>query len=163
MFCFPTVQQINAIRLKLIDVASKEYDKWNQVDGYDEELGSGGICHLIADRMIEILDEEFNTVGKEIFATTKNLSDVQHVNVLVALSDGIYELDLPYWIYETGGGFSWTKKPDVVFETDDIVLYKLDSDLKNIHLYLDYDFYSNDYVDSVIAYEANQKTISIEL
>lgn len=110
MYYFPKVQRIKEIRQKLIDVAQDEYDNWEQdEDGYNDEYGTGGICHLIADRMIDVLHKEFTSHNKEIFAVSKTLSDVQHVNVLIALDDGIYELDLPYQRYETGGGFQWKR------------------------------------------------------
>lgn len=31
-------------------------------------------------------------------------------------------MDIPPRVYETGGGYSWKKIPDVVFKSDDIVI-----------------------------------------
>lgn len=168
MYHFPTTQDIMNIRSKLIDVAQDEYNAWNQdEDGYDEEYGSGGICHLIADKMVDIIHKELSTKDAEVFATTKTLTDVQHVNVLIALSDGVYELDLPYSRYETGGGFTWKKIPDVVFDENDITLDRLDCDLKNAYMYLEDnealvyegdDEEPNTYLQSVERHESEQST-----
>ena len=172
MYYFPDKQDILNIRSKLIDVAQDEYNQWEQdEDGQDEELGSGGICHLIADRMVSIIHQELTTSEQEVFAVTKTLSDVQHVNILISLSDGIYELDLPYSRYETGGGFTWNKIPGVVFEENDIVLEMLDYELKNAYLYLEDNeevIYEgekegeelNDYLKSVEIHE-NQTSFSL--
>lgn len=138
MYYFPNIKQINNIRSQLIEVAQDEYDKWEQDEnGFDEEYGSGGICHLIADRMIDIIHQNLTTENKEVFAVSKSLSDVQHVNILMSLDDGVYEIDIPYSIYETGGGFNWKKVPDVIFEVNDIQIELLDINLKNAYLYLE--------------------------
>lgn len=46
--------------------------------------------------------------------------------MLITLSYGVYELNLPYSRYKTGGGFIC-----VIFEENDIVLGMLDYELKN--------------------------------
>lgn len=138
MYYFPNIEQINNIRSQLIEGAQDEYNKWQQDEnGYDDEYGSGGICHLIADRMIDIIHQNLTTHNKEVFAVSKNLSDVQHVNVLISLDDGVYEIDIPYSIYETGGGFTWKKIPDIIFKEDDVQIELLDINLKNAYLYLE--------------------------
>ena len=36
-----------------------------------------------------------------------------------------YIVDIPYGYYERGGGYSWTKIPDVVFQPDFVVIERL--------------------------------------
>jgi hypothetical protein len=45
-----------------------------------------------------------------------------HVYIVGAFKEGVYKIDIPYGIYEKGGGFSWKKIEDVKFEPDDVVL-----------------------------------------
>ena len=41
-------------------------------------------------------------------------------------------IDLSPYIYENGGGFSWTKIPDVEFDNNDITFYRTYTDRKYI-------------------------------
>src|ERR1043165_7299457 len=46
----------NTVKKDLATAAQKRYDKWQQNEqGRSEELGYGGICHLIADDLIDVL------------------------------------------------------------------------------------------------------------
>jgi len=117
---------------RIVDVAQKQYNQWAQnEEGYDEELGSGGICHLIAEEVADILSEH------GINASTVSSNFEQHVYVVAQFREGIYEIDIPYQYYETGGGFTWKKLPDIVFDTSHIVLHKLDSNPRNFKKYID--------------------------
>lgn len=105
----------------LVALAQSQYDQWSQDEsGHDELVGYGGICHLIA----EDLSAHLNTMGFE--SCTYSLDTEVHVVTIVALKEGVYELDIPYRIYEIGGGYTWTKKIGVVFSSEDIVLSLID-------------------------------------
>jgi hypothetical protein len=52
----------------------------------------------------------------------------QHVYVIAKTEDGVYEVDIPPYIYETGGGYCWKKKQGVKFDDSCIVVNKLSSD-----------------------------------
>jgi len=41
-------------------------------------------------------------------------------------------VDISPYIYENGGGFSWTKIPDVEFTNDDITFYRTNTEKKYI-------------------------------
>lgn len=89
----PHVRDIEALRPVFAASAQRIYDSWQQdEDGIDPELGTGGVCHLIADAIVEDIS---SSLGYDVRVTTKSLSDVQHVNVLVALREGAYEIDIP--------------------------------------------------------------------
>lgn len=127
----PSVQQIEALRPQMAAAAQKQYDAWHQdEDGYDDELGSGGICHLIADDIASLLGRH----GIEAYTVTR--SDVQHVHLIAPFREGIYEIDVPYWLYEQGGGFTWRKLPDITFQPDWVVIDRIDRDPANLHLYV---------------------------
>lgn len=128
-----SVKNINDDILKRIAMAAqKQYDQWAQdEEGYDEELGSGGICHLIADDLADIL----NDVGVEC-STVCDTSE-QHVYLVCKFKEGVYSIDIPYHVYESGGGFTWKKKKDVKFDTSHVIIYPLDGNPRNFHKYID--------------------------
>ena len=113
--------------------AQQQYDDWVLNDeGYDEEVGGGGICHLIAD---DLIDELFK--HKIYNCQTVCSTYEQHVYVVGKFKEGVYLIDLPYHVYEQGGGFTWKKIPDVKFERNHIVISCLDKNPKEFKQYVD--------------------------
>ena len=53
----------------------------------------------------------------------------QHVWTMARVAEGIYEVDIPYSEYETGGGYTWKKIPDVRFDHNSIYIGKVPSDI----------------------------------
>lgn len=118
-----SIRDIEPIRAELAQAAQKPYDDWAQDEnGMDEELGPGGICHLIVDEMLSVLDRH------GFVCTSMSLDSEVHVVTVVQVQEGIYILDIPYGIYERGGGYNWRKIPDVTFEPGDITLYRTSPD-----------------------------------
>lgn len=130
----PSMKQAAQHKPEIVKRVQDRYDQWQQdAEGYDEEVGSGGVCHLFA----EIIAEVLNDAG---FPTsTVSSSHEVHVYCVSQASDGVWEVDIPYCIYEKGGGYNWTKIPDVTFEPDDIVINRLSSDPA------DFEEYTGDY------------------
>jgi hypothetical protein len=123
---------LKALKPQMAAAAQKQYDAWNQdEDGYDEEVGHGGICHLIADDIASILSD----AGYETW--TQTATDVQHVTVVVQCRDGIADVDVPYRLYEYGSMFTWTKIPDVTFEPDSVSIYRLSIDPADIEQFVE--------------------------
>lgn len=119
----PTMQAIVAAKPAIIRGVQKKYNEWQQDEtGYDEEVGYGGICHLLADLITEVLYEA------GIPATTVSSSHEVHVYTVAQAQDGVFEVDIPYCTYETGGGYTWTKIPDVEFVLDDVIINRLSPD-----------------------------------
>lgn len=104
----------------LAQAAQKIYDDWDEED--NDTYAGGGICHLIADEFVSILYEN------GVVCTSVSSSHEQHVYVALKVIEGVYTLDLHYSIYETGGGFSWKKIPNVKFEANDIDIYRVSAD-----------------------------------
>lgn len=126
-----TLAKAKAQSHKLVAVAQKVYDGWVQDE--DDDLNGGGICHLIAEAFCEVL-------GKAgVDAMTQSSSAEVHVYTLFRCKEGIYELDLPYRLYETGGGYTWHKKPGVKFEPDDLYFSQISpvNTVKEFNLYDD--------------------------
>ena len=128
-----SIKEIEPIRDELAAAAQKEYDDWIQdEEDYNEELGGGGICHLIAEKLIDVLYNH----GINRCQTVSSCHE-QHVYVVGQFREGIYLIDVPYQYYETGGGFTWKKIPNVKFSGDYIHVYRLDNNPRNLKQYTD--------------------------
>ena len=136
------LKNLKSLTSEFVEVAQKIYDDW---DENPDVYFNGGICHLIADAFVEIIYKHY----PHYTATTLTRDDIQHVETIVynmdfdSLSDDELDeetdietvmIDLNPYIYEEGGGFSWTKIPDVEFENNDISFYKTYTDKKYIDL-----------------------------
>lgn len=125
----PASSVIRTLRPAMAAAAQRIYDAWVQ-DEHDD-LNGGGICHLIADEVATIMG------NSGIPVSTQTANDVQHVYCVGQFSDGVFEVDIPYRLYERGGGFTWTKIPDVHFTQDDILTYQLDGDPSQMYMYVE--------------------------
>lgn len=124
----PSSAAIRRLRPQIAAAAQQVYDHWHQDD--DDELNGGGICHLIADATANLLSE----AGIPVW--TETASDVQHVYCVAQCQDGVFEVDIPYRMYEYGSMFTWTKIPDVQFDASDVVISMLDSNPSRIGIYV---------------------------
>ena len=127
----PTLQKkLQFLLPRIAQVGQDEYDMWEQdEEGYAEELGHGGICHLIADGMVEMIDEYI----PEGLHVAESATHMQHVFVasFYQQPDGRiegYSVDIHPHFYETGGGFCWKKIPDVEFDASMVELYPIDAE-----------------------------------
>ena len=123
----------DVVKDEMVKVAQEQYDGWQQDEhGENIELGRGGICHLIADDLIGVLYKHKIDNVQSVCS-----SHEQHVYIVGQFKEGVYEIDIPYDIYETGGGFTWKKRPDVTFSREDIVIRRLSSDPSEYKDYVD--------------------------
>ena len=117
----PLVERLHELRPQLAKVAQEVYDGWEQdEDGRCDWLGYGGICQDIAGEQADVLSDagiDCGSIGSPM---------EQHVLVLAYNDDEAYFVDVPPYIYETGGGFCWKKIPGVEFEPDDINIMEVD-------------------------------------
>ena len=124
-FANPTsLSQLNAIKSSLAEVAQAVYDEWDQdEDGHDEEFGSGGICDVVAAKMADVVQRRTN-----LAAMTLHNSEIDHTFVLAyKYSEDpeeceLYQVDIPYQVYETGGYYKFKKIPDVEMDASDVVI-----------------------------------------
>ena len=131
----PSSQDVEARFLELAGAAKSVYDDWLQdEDGFDEELGLGGICQDIASKMTEVLDQ----AGVQATATIHSTIGENHVFVVALLDDGVFEIDIPPHVYETGGGYVWKKKPDVVFDQSVVSMMKIAEPMDEDTFYQNY-------------------------
>ena len=122
-----------SLKSKLAHSAQEVYDEWEQDEnGYCDILGEGGICQDIADAMADVLSNN----GIEC-STVSQSSGEQHVYVVARTEDGVYRVDIPPYLYETGGGYNWKKIPDVEFDERYIDIDGLTSDPDEYYDYIE--------------------------
>lgn len=101
---------------KFVQVAQDQYNSWNQDPEFDE-LNGGGICHLIVDKMASVIwrNQPENT---EVTVGEFRDDSACHNSLLVAHAPSrqLYQVDIPYYNYETGGGYDWQKISNVKFD-----------------------------------------------
>jgi hypothetical protein len=135
------LSNLESLTSEFVEAAQKIYDDW---DEHPDVYFGGGICHLIADAFVEIVYKHY----PHYTASTFTRDDIQHVETIVYNidSDSLNDdddvdvrtdietvmIDLSPYIYENGGGFSWTKIPDVEFDNNDITFYRTYTDRKYI-------------------------------
>lgn len=121
------------LRADLAKVAQRVYDEWQvDEDGYDGVVAEGGICHLIADAMVTVL----SAYSVEAQAQSCSVGEV-HVNVIAQFKEGVYSIDINPYNYETGGGYNWKKRPNIVFTPDFVAEDKIDSNPDNFSDYIE--------------------------
>jgi uncharacterized protein YuzB (UPF0349 family) len=127
----PSVAMMKNLKVQLARAAQMVYDSWEQdEDGNDEEYGGGGICHDIADSMVEVL----NGSGIESRSVSALVGDV-HVFVVAKFAEGVYSIDIPPQTYERGSAYTWIKIPGVKFRPEDIDLSLVDKNSENFEQY----------------------------
>jgi len=118
----PSPDLLRSLAPELAVAAGKVYHEWAQVDGWDEELGEGGICDRIADAMAGVLGDN----GFDNVLTMPAQVGENHVFVMALAEDGAWMVDIPPWHYEAGSAFTWRKRDDVTFDSGCVTLDKLE-------------------------------------
>ena len=108
------------LRPQFAKAAQAVYDEWTPGDDGDDEFGSGGICDAIANAIGDVLSSN----GIDY---TEGGHDGDDHAYLVAYNDQeAYVVDIPYHVYESGGGYNWSRIPDVQFTPEDVVIAETD-------------------------------------
>ena len=110
----PLCERVASLKPEICVVAQEVYDEWDEdEDGYF----GGGICHLIADAIVDYLQKH------DIDAITFS-SQIGDVHVFtIAYDEDKREacvIDISPHIYESGAGYSWAKIEGVTFVPDDV-------------------------------------------
>jgi hypothetical protein len=126
-------QDIKSLLPEIVAAVQAVYTAWEQdEEGMDEELGAGGVCQDIAEAICSVLAEK----GIECSTVSAQVGE-QHVYTIAQLSDGVFAIDIPPSVYESGGGYTWKKLKDVVFKPSDIYLDKISDDPEDFENYLE--------------------------
>ena len=108
---------LNQLRTKFASAAQQVYDDWIQDE--NDDLNGGGICQDIADAIATVVSHNIQTADAGVISSA---CGEQHVWCIVTNGQEAYEVDIPYNTYETGGGYSWKKIPNVRFNPNDIAI-----------------------------------------
>ena len=114
---------LEALRQELAVASQRVYDAWDQDDG--DDYNGGGICHDIAGAICDVLGEH----GIRSTAFSFSIGEV-HVTAVADIDGDAWRVDIPPYVYETGGGYTWRKIPDVVFESDDVLIESMGQDFR---------------------------------
>lgn len=125
--------------------AQNVYDDWEQDEyGADAEGCVGGICHLIADEICGVLGAAgiecspiSATVGEQHVWVVAKVGDVDENGDVERHDAGVWSIDIPPHVYESGAAYTWTKLPGVQFRDDDIVVYQESPDPSDFERYMD--------------------------
>jgi hypothetical protein len=118
------LEHLRAIRPGMAKAAQAVYESWEQnEEGVDEELGTGGICDQIAEALAGVI---YGSI-KDVAVDSGGQEGDDHAWLVVVASGSreAYGVDIPCRIYETGGGYSWKKRPEVVFQPEDVQIFKV--------------------------------------
>lgn len=126
---YPHISEIEHIIPNIVIAAQEIYDAWDE--RMADELNGGGICHIIAEEILSLLYPIYSKYSEDSQKYTTTSSNFeQHVYVICVAknkrgTDMIYSIDIPHGYYETGGGFSWDKIPDVKFTNNMVHISEL--------------------------------------
>lgn len=114
------LQQINQHKPEVAQAAQKVYDSWEQDEnGNDPELGSGGICDLVAYEISKL----FSQLGYEVVDGGQLGYD--HAYIYVHDNTKAFVVDIPPRVYERGGGYNWRKIPGITISPSDVIVYEV--------------------------------------
>jgi len=116
------------LRSQMAQATQQVYNEWEQdEEGIDPMLGSGGICQDVAAAIGDIVSSStpYDT------ATLEAQCGEQHVWLLTYKKNPIegYQIDIEHSRYETGRGYTWQKRPDIVFDANDIDIFPADKEV----------------------------------
>lgn len=118
----PLGQALGALRSQLASAAQAVYDGWTQdADGFDEEMGGGGICDQVANAMSGVI----YTAVPDVEVTEGGQDGDDHAYLIVYNQSEAYEVDIPPGVYETGGGYNWRKVEGVVLGPQHVMITPL--------------------------------------
>jgi len=112
----------------LVAAAQAVLDDWEQdADWIDPELGAGGACQDIASALSQALAD----LGVEEIAETFTEFDGGHVFLIANLSDGVFRIDIPPGVYETGAGYVWRKREGIRLSPEDLIFDRIDAPMSS--------------------------------
>ena len=115
-------RKLESIRPQLAKAAQDVIDNWQQdEEGYCEVYGGGGPCDDVAQAMWEVVDQA------GLVAHEGGHDGDDHAWLIVTDTNNLnpHHLDIPHGLYESGGGYSWTKHDDVQIGPEDVLIHAI--------------------------------------
>ena len=122
----PMEQQLRSLSPQFAQAAQSVYNEWEQdQDGIDDVYGGGGICDDIAEQMCNVVSNSTHYGAFHFYNEYEC-----HTSIYVYDSDNqlCYNVDISPYNYETGGGYTWKKIPDVKFQPGMVDVHQVDYD-----------------------------------
>lgn len=108
--------KLESLKSQFAEAGQKIYNEWEQDhEGYDEMYGSGGICDDIADEMCDVVSRNS---GYGCFTRYSEYECHTSIYVYDTPNKILMHVDISPYNYETGGGYTWKKIPDVRFQPE---------------------------------------------
>jgi len=115
------IRELSAIRDQIAAAAQQVYNEWSPNEaGLDDEFGGGGICDAVQLAMADVIATQI-----ECELDDGGWEGDDHANLIVSRNNEQYLVDIPAQVYETGGGMSWEKLPDVTITPDDVIIVSI--------------------------------------
>jgi hypothetical protein len=102
---------LEGLREEMATAAQGVLDEWQpDEEGLDDELGGGGACDRVADALADVISSH---LGDWVSIQDGGQDGDDHAFLVAVSDDEACGVDIAPSHYESGGGFSWTKLPDV--------------------------------------------------
>lgn len=102
--------------------AQRVVDAWEQdEDGVSDKYGSGGVCDDVAAATCDAL----RGLSWVRDCVTFHIEDDNHTVARVLADDGVYDVDVPANVYETGAWYVYRKRPEATVSAEDVVVERL--------------------------------------
>ena len=118
---------LNSPELKadLAVAANKVLADWQpDEEGYDEEFGGGGACDSVCRSMGDVLMDKLPD-SAEILEGGQDGDDHAWSIVYDADEGKAWGVDIPPQVYETGGGYSWSKIQGAKVRPNDVTIWEI--------------------------------------
>lgn len=116
-------KKLQSIKPEIAVAAQKVYDEWEQdEEGFDPELGSGGICDQVSEAIGSVIAGRLEGVD----VTEGGQEGDDHSWVIAYNDTEAYGVDIDPGVYETGGGYSWRKREGVTIRPDHVDVFPVD-------------------------------------
>jgi len=109
-------KQLVALKPYMASVAQKVYDEW-----LPDEGDTGGICDMVANEIGGVIASKISDVDIDDYGQEGD----DHAALVVSLGNERYYVDIPAYVYETGGGYNWTKIPNVTISANDVIVERV--------------------------------------
>lgn len=115
------------IRQQLAYASQSVYDNWEQdSQGVDEMYGAGGICDDIAEQIATTISD---LTPYDTFTLYNEYDTHTSAYAFHIASKSLYKVDIPPYVYETGYGYNWNKKKNVIFNPAHFVIEPMEYDM----------------------------------
>lgn len=114
------LSDLSSLRQEFAIAAQEVIDGWDG-NGDDPDFGSGGCCDLVSQALMNVIVSNFGDIDVEEGGQDGD----DHSWVFATRGDEKCGVDIPFNVYEYGGGYNWKKKQGVRVGVDDVAIWKI--------------------------------------